>query len=237
MRHSQSKTTVLGILFVLGLVLMTAAPATATTMDTLLLSCTGSTDCSAGATTQVTSSLSGTFGLSNTGGAFTGTAFVVVLEPNVTTFTGNCCFDPTIGQTVPFAAAGFTTGSLDAFITTPTVNLNGFNFGSLASASEQAVGVGTVNSFFVKEWSANTTYTGSNFGSCCTFGTPNHLLPGSVILSFVNGTGANAGDVINTSLSKSLTVGVPEPDFLLLLGAVLIGIGLWHWKRRKELIA
>src|SRR4030095_5065206 len=145
--------------------------------------------------TLVTSNLSGTFGLTNTGQSFTGTAYVIALAPNVNTFAGSLSFGG-LGTTLTVAQAGFSSGFLSAFNPTLGLNSNMYQFGSLASASSQ-FGV-TATSFFVKEWSATVQYNGSNFANCCTFGTPNNFIPGTVVVAFVKDA---QGNIINTPLS------------------------------------
>jgi hypothetical protein len=177
----------LGILG-LGLVLMAATPAAANTIDTLHLSCAG---CFPFGVTLAIQNRTGTFSLSNVGGSFSGTLFVIVYDPLNSdhlvpgAFQGSLAI--TGGQTFTdlglFTGGGFT----DALpgILPAGVNLNGYDFLSIAGASRE--GGDPAISFLVREWTATSQYI-NGFANCCTF---TDLNRGAVIIAFVQDAAGN----------------------------------------------
>jgi hypothetical protein len=206
------------LLCVFGLI---AAPAFADSAFEHIV-CTGTTVCTSGATTLVTSSTSTpTFNLVNEDGLVTGTAFLAVLVPN-----GTASFTVKEGvTTIPLEESiTFTSGKLGDSGNLNEPGLGDFQFSALSSASGQA-GV-DANSLTVYEYNLGA-YSGSGGNPGITDLSAGVLPTGTVIVSWVEDS--NGTSLIRTPLSESLTVtpptATPEPSSSFLLSLALLGIG------------
>jgi len=214
---------IVGATQLLGLGLM----ATVAFADTLRVSCTLLTVCTAGSTTQVTVSGTPTFNLTNQDGALSGNAFLAVAEPNLTVFTGTV----TKGGAAVAAeeTKSFTSGSIATLFNES--GMNDFAFGGFRDASAQ-VGI-PATSFIVSEFNLGA-YTSLGGGLPGIIALAAGTLPaGTVIVAWlednVTSNQCPTAPCVNsqTPLSGSLTSGtaVPEPGTLSLFAAGLVGVG------------
>jgi hypothetical protein len=194
---------------------MLAAPASA--VETLHLSCTGSTACTGGSVSQITQSTTVTFDVTQADHQdASGEAFIAVLIPN-----GTASLTTTVGGGSPLSPVQTVLNSTNSF--GGTLGLSGVtdkNFSTLKSFSAQA-GV-TANSFSYYEYDLGSfTGTPSTLISNVSVGV---LPPGAIIIAFTTSSSTSTAVTDISPNSESLTV-VPESSSLLLFGLGVLALG------------
>jgi hypothetical protein len=209
--------------------LVGSVPALADSMGdpaNLHIVCTGSTVCSSGGTTLVTSGTSTpTFTVIKEGGTESGTLFLGVLVPN-----GTASFSVSPGTFEENKS--FAGGKLEDSGNLNEPGMTDYEFNAVASASGQA-GISaswfTAYEFNFGEWTG-----GKGSGSISDI-SAGPVPPGTVIVSWLENPDGIVLD--RTPLSESLTDSrgdvAPEPVSLVLMGTGLLGVGAKLRRRQK----